>query len=276
MRHLLLAVLLVLATAGIGSAAERPSFDPQIGAQLDVSRQLRDSTGTQHSLADILSGNPALAIFGYDKCPNLCGVTQQAVAAELKKTGLDTSAYRALFISIDRSETVEDAAGAREVVAQATTAKGLMAWRFLTSSDDAGASLAADAGISFDSRPRINQFVHPIAILALTSKGRISRVLPALSFDARDLRLALVEASAGKLGSIADHVFLLCAGFDTSRGQYTPSVWAALKLRQQRYWRLSAPFCCFPGGEHEFPAFPSCRRKHRRSPVRSIPCFIVC
>jgi protein SCO1/2 len=54
--------------------------------------------------------------------------------------------------------------------------------------------------------------------------------LPALSFTPRDLQLALVEASANKLGSIADHVFLFCAGFDSSKGQYTPAVWAAVKV----------------------------------------------
>jgi protein SCO1/2 len=225
---MLVAILLVLAaTVGCG-AAERPSFDPEIGAQLDPDRPLRDSTGAETSLADVLAGKPALVIFGYDKCPNLCGVTQQAVASDLNKTGLDPSAYRALFISIDQTETSEDAIATKEGVAQSAGADGLKAWRFLTGPE--GARLASEAGINFDTRPRIDQFVHPIAVLALTPGGKISRVLPALTFEPRDLRLALVEASAGKLGSIADHVFLLCAGFDTSKGQYTPAIWAALKL----------------------------------------------
>jgi protein SCO1/2 len=230
MRTVLAAILIGLAATSASCAVERPSFDPQIGAQLDLARNLRDSTGGEASLSDILSGKPALVIFGYDKCPNLCGVTQQAVASDLKKTGLDPATYRALFISIDKTETSDDAATARDAVAQSAGADGVKAWRFLTGTDGAGAALAAQAGISFDTRPRIDQFVHPIAVLALTPQGKISRVLPALSFEPRDLRLALVEASAGKLGSIADHVFLLCAGFDTSKGQYTPAIWAALKL----------------------------------------------
>nr|WP_278116217.1 SCO family protein [Mesorhizobium sp. WSM4875]WIE94690.1 SCO family protein [Mesorhizobium sp. WSM4875] len=224
------AALLLLGSAVSAWAVERPAFDPQIGAQLDLGLQLLDASGTKQSLANILSGRPALVVFGYDKCPNLCGVTQQAVASDLKKAGLDPADYRALFISIDKTETAQDAANAKEVVAQSTTPAGLKAWRFLTSADDAGASLAAEAGIHFDTRPRVDQFVHPIAILALTPEGRISRVLPALTFEPRDLRLALVEASANKLGSIADHVFLLCAGFDTSKGQYTAPIWAALKF----------------------------------------------
>ena len=228
MRRVLVGVLLVLAASVVCGAVERPSFDPKIGAQLDLQRHLRDSTGAETSLAGVLAGKPALVIFGYDKCPNLCGVTQQAVASDLNKTGLDPSNYRALFISIDQTETSDDAVAAKEAIARSAGADGLKAWRFLTGAG--GAALASEAGISFDTRPRIDQFVHPIAVLAITHGGKISRVLPALTFEPRDLRLALVEASANKLGSIADHVFLLCAGFDTSKGQYTSAIWAALRL----------------------------------------------
>jgi protein SCO1/2 len=223
-------LILALFSATSAGAAERPAFDPRIGAHLDLARTFRDASGARSTLSEILDGRPALVVFGYDRCPNLCGLTQQAVASDLRKTGLSPSAYRALFVSIDPGETSEDAATARAEVATATDAADLSAWRFLTSADGSGAALATQAGIGFDRRPRINQYVHPIAVLALTPDGRISRVLPALTFEPRDLRLALVEASAGRLGSIADHVFLFCAGFDATKGQYTPAIWAAVKI----------------------------------------------
>ncbi|MER8947468.1 SCO family protein [Mesorhizobium sp. M0185] len=211
-------------------AFARPAFDPEIGAQLSLDRVFRDASGEQRTIGQMLAGRPALLIFGYDKCPNLCGVTQQAVASDLKKTSLDPDTYRALFVSIDAADTPEDAGDAQATVAAAADARNLSAWRFLTSADGAGGALAAEAGISFDTHAPIDQFAHPIAVIALTPKGRIAQVLPALSFTPRDLELALVEASSGRLGSIADHVFLLCAGFDASKGRYTPAIWAALKL----------------------------------------------
>jgi protein SCO1/2 len=211
-------------------AVERPAFDPTIGATLDLNRPMRDASGAEAPLSTILGGRPALVVFGYDRCPNLCNVTQRAVAADLKKTGLDPESYRALFISIDKTETGSDAADARAALAEVTDAKGLSAWRFLTSTEGNGAVLAGEAGIHFQARPRISQFVHPIAVLALTPQGRIAQVLPALQFQPRDLRLALVQASAGKLGSLGDHIFLLCAGFDASKGQYTSAIKVALRL----------------------------------------------
>jgi len=177
-----------------------------------------------------LSGHPALVIFGYDKCPNLCGVTQQVVASDLRKISLRPTDYRALFISIDPEETPADATAAQDEIASTAGPAGLASWRFLTSSAGAGAALANEAGIAFDRRKGIDQFVHPIAVIALTPSGRIAQVLPALTFTPRDLELALVEASENRLGSIADHVFLLCAGFDSSKGQYPPAIWAALKV----------------------------------------------
>lgn len=227
MRSLLAALCLLI--AGTAFAAERPIFDPKPGAQLSLERELADASGRKLTLGEALGGHPALVIFGYDKCPNLCGVTQQAVASDLKKTSLRPADYRALFISIDPDETSADAAEARDEVASAAGPAGLSAWRFLTSRGGAGAALANEAGITFDRRKGIDQFVHPIAVIALTPSGRISQVLPALTFTPRDLQLALVEASANKLGSIADHVFLFCAGFDSSKGQYTPAIWVALK-----------------------------------------------
>ncbi|MER9654243.1 SCO family protein [Mesorhizobium sp. M0152] len=211
-------------------ATERPSFDPQIGAQLGLDTVLQDISGGQMTLSGILGGRPALVIFGYDKCPNLCGVTQQAVASDLNKTGLDPQSYQALFVSIDPSETSQDARIARAEIAQSAGQDGLSAWRFLTSAGGAGAVLAAEAGITFDRRDRIAQFVHPIAVIALTPQGRIAQVLPALTFEPRDLKLALIEASAGRLGSIADHVFLLCSGFDRSKGRYTSAIEAVVKM----------------------------------------------
>jgi protein SCO1 len=224
-----LTVFAVLLAPNAAGAVERPSFDPRIGAQLNLDKVFRDASGQAGKLSGILDGRPALVIFGYDKCPNLCGITQQAVASDLNKTDLDPETYRALFVSIDASETSQDAISARAEVAPSAGQRGLSAWRFLTGAGGAGAELASEAGITFNRRDRINQYVHPIAVIALTPQGRIAQVLPALTFEPRDLKLALVEASSGRLGSIADHVFLLCAGFDVSKGQYTSSIEAAVK-----------------------------------------------
>ncbi|MDN2566030.1 SCO family protein [Aquibium sp. A9E412] len=226
-----LAILLVLVAAAPAAAdpAGRPALAPRIGTAIDLAARFETADGRRASLRGLLDGRPALLVLGYNACRNMCGVTQQAVAAELQDSGLAPDGYRALFVSIDATEGPAEARAMRGKVAEATDAAGLSAWRFLTDGDGAGAALAETLGVTFERRPRTGEFAHPIAVFAFTPDGRLARVLPAATFRARDLRLALVEASQGRLGTLGDRVFLLCAGFDESKGRYTPVVWAAVQ-----------------------------------------------
>jgi protein SCO1/2 len=204
------------------------AFNPVIGARIDLSLPLTDEAGVTQPLAKTIGNRPAIVLWGYDLCPNLCGVAQGAVADALAKTGLAAGGYSALFLTVDPTETRQDAADAHAKLLAADAAAAGEPWHFLGGSGVS--ALEAQFGIGVEQRSRIAQFVHPVGAIVLTSDGRISRVLPGLDFDPRDLRLALVEASEGKLGTLFEHILLLCAGFDTSRGQYTPTVVFALQV----------------------------------------------
>jgi len=226
------AAALILAVALFGApvqAATTPAaFNPQIGARIDLSTQLSDANGSAAPLATTIGNKPAVVLWGYDNCPNLCGVAQGAVADALSKTGLKSGDYTALFLTVDPKETPTDARAAKAKLIAANDAAAGEPWHFLTG--PAVAPLARSFGIGVEQRARIAQFVHPVGAIVLTPDGRISRVLPGLDFDPRDLRLAVVEASQGKLGTLFEHILLLCAGFDSSRGQYTPTIVFALQV----------------------------------------------
>ena len=225
----ILALIGLLFCIGTASAATTPAaFDPKLGAQIDLSLPLTGETGASRSLAAAIGGKPAVVLWGYDNCPNLCGVAQGAVAEALGKTGLKPADYAALFLTVDPRETPKDAAAAHAKLIAANSAAASEPWQFLGGA--AVSPLSAEFGIGIEERARIAQFVHPVGAIVLTPDGRISRVLPGLDFDPRDLRLAIVEASQGKLGTVFEHILLLCAGFDTSRGQYTSAVIVGLQL----------------------------------------------
>jgi protein SCO1/2 len=69
-----------------------------------------------------------------------------------------------------------------------------------------------------------DQYAHPAAAFAVTPAGRVARALPGLGLDSPDLRLALVEASVGRIGNFTDHIRLMCYGFDPASGVYTVMV----------------------------------------------------
>ena len=221
-----LVVLLWLVVTPALAAVERPEFDPLLGRQIDTSVVLTDETGEPAPLREIAGGKPALILFGYHNCPNQCGVAQQVIAGALAKTGLGPSIVP-LFITLAPEEGPGDAAAAKARLAD-TAGDAAMPWRFLSGAGVA--TLGEQFGIGAIERERIRQFVHPVAVFTLTPDGRISHVLPGLDLTANDLRLALVEASGGRIGTVIDHIMLWCSGYDTSTGTYTAPVIGALRI----------------------------------------------
>lgn len=224
---LILQVFALLLIMPACTAPTSAAFDPRVGASIDIAVTLTDEDGNTLSLAKAMGDKPAVVLWGYDLCPNLCGVAQGAVADTLTKTGLSRDDYTALFLTVDPTEKPVDAGKAHTALLMADNAAAAEPWRFLGGPNVT--RLAAEFGIGAEQQARIAQFVHPVGAIILTPGGRISRVLPGLDFDPRDLRLAIVEASQGKLGTLFEHILLLCAGFDASRGQYTPTVIFALQ-----------------------------------------------
>jgi protein SCO1/2 len=228
---LVLAPLLpALVPVTAGAAVPVPSFAPQPGTQIDTGLVFRDENGRRAPLAAFLEGRPALVLFGYDRCPGLCGVAQVGLADAVARTGLDAGRYRIVFASIDPGEQPDDARAARQKLADALPSADLSPWRFLTGAAGSVAALDRAAGLSTTALPGRDLYVHPVATLVLTPDGRISRALGGIDFAARDLRLALVEASAGRLGTLADRLTVLCSSFDPATGRYSGAVMLGVRI----------------------------------------------
>src|SRR5262249_4882009 len=74
------------------------------------------------------------------------------------------------------------------------------------------------------------QFAHPAGILVATPDGRIARYLFGIEYAPRDLRLALVESGAGKIGNPIDDVALYCYTYDPVTGRYGMAVMRLVRL----------------------------------------------
>ena len=67
----------------------------------------------------------------------------------------------------------------------------------------------------------------PAALYLATPDGRLSRYFYGVKHDKTAMRLSLVEASQGKVGSTFDRLLLTCYHWDPASGTYAP---AALRL----------------------------------------------
>jgi protein SCO1/2 len=228
MRPTLAAVaLLVLgtqATAGITSSGlAEIGVLPPADARVPLDSEWRDEHGARKSLGEVIGQRPALAIFADFTCSTLCGPVLGFAADALARSGLRPGAdYRVVVLGLDPKDGPEQAAHMKRErigdarVASATSFLGADAPTVRRVADALGYRFAYDAGH--------DQFAHPAAVFALTARGRVTRVLSGLGIDPADLRLALIEAGEGRVGTLVDHVRLLCYGFDPAIGAYTLAV----------------------------------------------------
>src|SRR5262249_6400010 len=103
-------------------------------------------------------------------------------------------------------------------------------WHFLTGEQEAIDRLTRAGGFRYTYDPKKDQVAHASGIMVLTPKGKIARYFYGIRFLSRDLRLGLVEASEGKIGSPVDQVLLLCFHYDAATGKYTPEVMGFVRL----------------------------------------------
>ncbi len=66
--------------------------------------------------------------------------------------------------------------------------------------------------------------------MVLTPEGKISRYLYGIEFKANDVKMSLLEAAAGKLGSTLDRILLYCYHYDPDKKGYVVLAGNIMKL----------------------------------------------
>jgi protein SCO1/2 len=136
--------------------------------------------------------------------------------------------YEFVFVSINPDETPQMAYLKKKNYIQEYGRNGdASGWHFLTGKEGAIEDLAKAVGWRYKWVDAKSQFAHPAVIMICTPDGRLSRYLYGVKFPEQTLRLSLVDASDGKIGTTLDHILLTCCVFDPSTGRYT---WAAYGL----------------------------------------------
>lgn len=234
---LVLLVLLIVALAAMPSHADelRDPFaamgiDSRPGAAVPAQTQFRDETGRTVEIADYLGQRPVILAPVYYHCPNLCGTTLRRLTASLEKVPLSPGAdYEVIAVSIDPREGPADAADAKAQALASAEGAARAGFHFLTSTDEEIRRLTQAIGFRYRWDPGLQQYAHAAAVAVLTPRGEIARWLYGFSYQATDLRLALIEAGQGRIGSVADKILLLCYHYDPVTGRYDGLVWGVLQ-----------------------------------------------
>jgi protein SCO1/2 len=207
-------------------------FDPQLNAQIPLDLPFVDENGANVQLRDYFKQRPVVLAFVYYGCPMLCNQVEQGVVGSLRMLSFTPGRdYEVVFVSFDPREFPDMAAQKKKsALDHFRRPQAASGWHFLTGTKESidAATKAANFRYSFDAKT--NLFAHASGIMLLTPDGRISRYFYGVEYPGRDMRLGLVDASAGKIGTPIDHVLLFCYQYDPSSATYSASILKIIRL----------------------------------------------
>jgi protein SCO1 len=204
---------------------ERVGIEQRLGASVPLDLAFRDARGRTIRLREAVDAKPTLLVPGYYHCTNLCDVVRAGVAQAISAVsagGLNPSEqFNVVLISIDPRESPADAAAAQRRDALAHPGAQVLRWHYLVGTAAASTAFARAIGFHFLFDPRNGQYAHNAGVVVVSPQGTVTQYLLGVQFASLSLRLALVSASRGHLGTLVDRLVLMCCDYDSSSGRYS-------------------------------------------------------
>ena len=235
----LLPLLLVPAT--VVAVGQSPSEIPHelegvdivenINVELPLDTPFIDESGNEIVLGDLFTGErPVLLQMGYFKCPQLCNLVLNEMTETLRNLDWTTGKeFDVVSISINPEETAELAAAKRtSYVLMYDRRQSGKGWHFLTGPAESSKAVADAIGFRYRLQPD-GEYAHAAGLFVITPDGRLSRYLYGATQDPGTMRLALLEAGEGRIGSTLDRFVMWCLVYDPDSKSY---VLVAIRLMQ--------------------------------------------
>ncbi|MDP7008875.1 MAG: SCO family protein [Phycisphaerales bacterium] len=205
-----------------------------LGDQIPLNLSFADEQGEIIELSEYFNGEkPIIVTLNYYRCPMLCSLTLNGLVDGLREMKLNLGEdFDIVTVSINPDEKSPLALKNQEGYVGKYDREGAeQHWHFLTGDQHNITKLADSLGFGYVFDPKSGEFHHTASIMFLTPDGKISRYMNDVKFSGRDLRLALVEASEGKTGSLIDTFLLFnCYQYDPDSNSFTPSAWKIMRM----------------------------------------------
>ena len=204
---------------------EEVRIDEKLGSPLPLDTVLTDWRGRSFTLRQAFDGKrPVILSLVYYDCPMLCGLILTGMAKSMRQNGLALGKdFEAVTLSFDPAERPALAAERRRGYLQSL---GLPDegenWPFLVGTAEATKKVADAVGFSYRYDAATGEWAHMAAIFVLTPEGAVSRYLYGIEFPPKDLRLSLVEAARGRVGTSLDRFLLTCYRYNPAARKYEP------------------------------------------------------
>jgi protein SCO1 len=207
-------------------------FDQNLDQRVPLDTQLVDEAGRAVRLGDFFGRRPVVLVFAYYDCPMLCTQVINGLSSALGTMSLNPGKdFEIVTVSFNPRDTPASATAKKAVYLERYRRPGAAAgWHFLTGDQPQIDRLTKAAGFRYAWDAETKQYAHPSGVIVLTPDGRLSKYLFGIEYGPRDLRLGIVEASAGKIGTPVDALLLYCYHYDPMTGKYGLAIMRTIRL----------------------------------------------
>ncbi|MCH2206582.1 MAG: hypothetical protein MK132_12010 [Lentisphaerales bacterium] len=189
---------------------------------LPLDTEVRLDSGKTVKLGELFNGDkPALLCMVYFTCRSTCGPLMNDVYNKIRdiniKPGKD---YNLIYLSMEPKETIEVAHGKKANYLKEFGYEAGEGHHFITASQESISKITKALDFKFVAISDTSDYSHPTVTYYITPKGKISRFITGFGFNPQDIRLSLLDAGQGKIGSILDNALLRCYRFDPKNKTY--------------------------------------------------------
>jgi protein SCO1/2 len=216
-------------------ALREVGIDQKLNQELPLDLVFKDEDGQEVKLRQYFGEKPVVLALVYYDCPMLCTQILNGMITPFRVLPFQIGKeFDVVTVSFDPREKSDLAAAKKKVyvnylpeTARAGATKG---WHFLTGDESSIKQLTDAVGFRYHYDEATKQFAHASAIMVSTPQGKLSHYFYGIEYSARDLRLALVEASQNKIGSQVDQLLLYCYHYDPATGKYGAVVMNVVRI----------------------------------------------
>src|SRR5262249_19790828 len=186
---------------------EEGRIDQRLNELVPLDAIFRDEEGREVRLGDYFGKRPVILALVYYSCPMLCNQVLNGITSGLDVLkGFDIGReFDVVTVSFDPHETPDLARQKKETYIKWYKRPGAAeGWRFLNGDQENISRLSEAGGFQYKWDERTSQFIHASGIMLATSEGRLARYFFGIEYAPKQLRLGLVEASAGRIGNPVD------------------------------------------------------------------------